>query len=73
MPFDKLPGPFLIDLHMMEAMGMVEIGLNGVPILISEQPQQQARQDEEEEKGDLQQVMHRLDTLDVRPTTRGLK
>ena len=31
MPFDKLPGPSLIDLHMMEAIGMVEIGINRVP------------------------------------------
>ena len=35
MPFDKLPGPSLIDLQMMEAMGMVEIGHMGVPILIA--------------------------------------
>ena len=37
MPFDKLPGPSLIDLHMMEAMGMVKIGHMGVPILIGAQ------------------------------------
>ena len=43
MPFDKLLSPPLIDLHMMEAIGMVEIGRNGVPILIDDQPQQQAR------------------------------
>ena len=40
MPFDKLLGPSLIDLHMMEAMGMIEMGQNGVPILIGDQPQQ---------------------------------
>ena len=38
MPFDKLLGPFLIYLHIMEAMGMVEIGINGVSRLISDQP-----------------------------------
>ena len=37
MPFDKLLGHYLIDLHMMEAMGMVEIGCIGVPILIGAQ------------------------------------
>ena len=37
MPFDKLPGPSLIDLQMMEAMGMVEIRHMGVPILIGAQ------------------------------------
>ena len=34
MPFDKLPGSSLIDLQMMEAIGMIEIGHMGVPILI---------------------------------------
>ena len=34
MPFDKLPGPSSINLHMMEAMGMAEIGFMGVPRLI---------------------------------------
>ena len=34
MPFDKLSGPSLIDLQMIEAMGIVEIGHMGVPILI---------------------------------------
>ena len=53
MPFDKLPGPSLINFHMMEAMDMIEIGRNGVPILIDNQPQQ-ARQVEEEEESDLQ-------------------
>ena len=40
MPFDRLSGPSLIDLHIMEAMGMVEIGINGVPNLIGDQPHQ---------------------------------
>ena len=52
MPFDKLPGPSSIDLQMMEAMGMVEIGFMGDPRLIG--VQQQARQEEEEEESDLQ-------------------
>ena len=47
LPFDKLPGPSLIDLHMMEAIGKVEIGCMGVPIFIG--AQQQARQEEESE------------------------
>ena len=37
MPFDKLPGPLLINLQMMEAIGMVEIGHMGVPRLIDVQ------------------------------------
>ena len=41
MPFNKLSGPSLIDLQMMEVMGMVEIGHVGVSILIG--AQQQAR------------------------------
>ena len=48
MPFKKLSGPSLIDLQMMEAIGMVEIGHMGVPILIG--AQQQARQEEKEKK-----------------------
>ena len=52
MPFDKLPGPSSIDLHMMEAMGMAEIGFMGVPRLIG--VEQQARQEEEEEESELQ-------------------
>ena len=52
MPFDKLPGPSLIDLQMMEAMGMVEMGHMGVPILIG--TQQQARQEEEEKESKLE-------------------
>ena len=51
MPFDKLLGPSSIGLHMMEAMGMVEIGFIGEPRLIGDH--QQARQEEEEEKSDL--------------------
>ena len=52
MPFDKLSGPSSIDLHMMEAMRMVEIGFMGEPRLIGDH--QQARQEEEEEESDLQ-------------------
>ena len=48
MPFDKLPGPSSIDLHMMESMGMIEIGFIGEPRLIGDH--QQARQEEEEEE-----------------------
>ena len=49
---------------MMEAMGMVKIGHMGVPILIG--AQQQARQeDEEEEESELEQVMNRMDTLEL--------
>ena len=48
MPFNKLSSPSRIDLPMMEAMGMIEMGRNGVPILIGDLPQQQAMQDEEE-------------------------
>ena len=51
-PFDKLPGPSLIDLQMIEAMEMVEIGHMGVPRLISDQ--QQVRQKKEKEKSELQ-------------------
>ena len=40
MPFDKLWGPSHIDLPMMEAMDMIEMGRNGVPILIGDQPLQ---------------------------------
>ena len=40
MPFDKLPGSTFIDLSMMEAMGIMEIGRNGVPNPIGG-PQQQ--------------------------------
>ena len=34
MLFDKLPSPSLIDLHIIDAMGMVEVGRMGVSILI---------------------------------------
>ena len=64
-PFDKLLGPSLIDLYMMEAMGIIEMGRNRVPILIGDQPQQQAMQDEEEEEGDMNQVMQCLDNLEL--------
>ena len=48
----------------MEAMGMIEIGHMGVPILIG--AQQQARQeDEEEEESELVQVMSRMDNLEL--------
>ena len=46
-------------------MGMLTIDRMGVPILIGEQAPQQEREDEEEEEGDLQQVMHRLDNLEL--------
>ena len=62
-PFGKLPSPSSIDLQMMEAMGMVEIGFMEEPRLIG--VQQQARQEEEEEESDLQQVMSHLDTLEL--------
>ena len=63
MPFDKLLGPSLIDLHMIEAMGMVKIGCMGVPILIG--AQQQVRKEEEEEESELEQMMSRMDTLEL--------
>ena len=47
---------------MMEAMGMVEIGINGVLWLNGDQ---QVRQEEDKEESELQQVMGCLDTLEV--------
>ena len=36
MPFAQLHGNTKIDLHMMEAMGMVQMGFGGVPTLIGD-------------------------------------
>ena len=46
-------------------MGMLVIGRMGEPTLIGEQAPQQGREDEEEEESDLQQVMDRLDNLEL--------
>ena len=54
MPFAQLHGNTRIDLHMMEAMGMLIIGLGGIPTLIGDQVPQQAMEEEEEEKVNLQ-------------------
>ena len=53
---------------MMEAMGMLTIGLGGIPTLIGDQVPQQAMEEEEEEEEEevnLQQVMDRLDNLEL--------
>ena len=63
MPFAKLPGSSFIDLTMIEAMGMVEIGRYGVPNLIG--GPQQPRMEEEEEETELEQVMNRLGSLEL--------
>ena len=64
-PFAQLHGNTKIDLHMMEAMGMVQMGFGGVPTFIGDQVFQQAMEKEEEEEVDLQQVMDRLDNLEL--------
>ena len=65
MPFAQLHGNIRIDLHMMEAMGMLTIGYGGVPTLIGDQVPQQVMEEEEEEEVDLQQVMDRLDNIEL--------
>ena len=64
MPFDKLPGSSFIDLPMMEAMGLIEMELGGIPHLIGN-PQQQQPMQEEEDESELQQVMQRMDSLEL--------
>ena len=65
MPFDKLPGSSFIDLAMMEAMGLIEMGVGGVPHLIGDPHQPQQPMQEEEEESELQQVMNRMDSLEL--------
>ena len=65
MPFDKLPGSSFIDLSMMEAMGLIEMGVGGVPHLIGDPHQPQQPMQEEEEESELQQVMNRMDSLEL--------
>ena len=50
---------------MMEVMGMLTIRLGGIPTLISDQVPQQAMEEEEEEEVNLQQVMDRIDNLEL--------
>ena len=65
MPFAQLHGNTRIDLHMMEAMGMLTIGLGGVPTLLGDQVRQQAMAEEKEKEVNLQQVMDRLDNIEL--------
>ena len=65
MPFEKVQGRHFIDTSMMEAMGLVRIDHNGRAFLI--QPEPQVEEEEAEEEGDasLNEVMERLDTLEL--------
>ena len=65
MPFAQLHGNRRIDLHMMEAMGMLTIGFRGVPTLIGDQVPQQVMEEEEKEEVNLQQVMDHLDNIEL--------
>ena len=46
-------------------MGLIEIGLGGVPHLIGDPHQAQQPRQEEEEESELQQVMNRMDSLEL--------
>ena len=67
MPFEKVKGRHFIDTSMMEAMGLVRVDNIGRAFLIQLVPPEAPQEEEEEEDQDatLNDVMERLDSLEL--------